>query len=83
MGRKRIETTKAETEKREPYATITGSGRRGYYVEVHENTGNWDSDVWYRNTLTLAGAERTAKRMLARVKRTIDHEKYSQRITIN
>lgn len=84
MARKRLETTTAVVEdKREPYATIEGSGKCGYFVQVYANTGLYDSDEWYRHTLTLAGAERAAKRKLAKVKRILDHEKYSQRITIN
>lgn len=89
MARKRIASikisnSKADAEKREPYATIAGDGAWGYEIWVKENPANglygrrW---VYYR--MTRAGAERAAKSKLAKMKRVIEREKYYQRITID
>lgn len=89
MARKLVTTSAAVEDKHDPYVEIEGYGKRGYVARVYE----WGNDGWYAYKYQVAyrkyfwyGRERAeawAKRKLAKAKRVADHEKYSQRITIN
>lgn len=89
MARKQLVTTSAAVEdKHDPYVKIEGQGKRGYSVCVYV----WDAEYYRRTYCTYAykyfwfsrsRAEAWGRRKLAEAKRIADHEKYSQRITIN
>jgi hypothetical protein len=82
--RKKTNTNTVEEVTYEPYAEISGTGRYQYRIYIHYPHGhrkNWTPyRVGYR--WTLKGADRYAKRHLARLRALIEHESYVRRVTV-
>lgn len=76
-----VNTTTAD--KTQPYAVITGQGKKSYFVEIYR-PDLYSYCSWTEKYFSSLGrAERWAERKLSQAKQHMEHQKYHQRITIN